>query len=107
MPVFVHLQGAFHGSRDEGTACLQRALDVAGASLTDVRFFSGIMTVFSFEAASEELPKLFMELEREGVSFARPPLEEVAGNTGVVGTISVTFTEGDPDLRNDVPAIPG
>ncbi len=107
MPVFVHLQAVVHGSRDEGTACLQRALDVAGASLTDVRFFSGVMTVFTFETECENLPKLFMELEREGVSFVRPALEEVAGNTGVLGTISVTFTEGDPDLRNDVPAVPG
>jgi hypothetical protein len=38
----------------------------------------------------------------------RAALVAVAEGTGeVMGTLAITFAEGDPDLTHDVPAVPG
>jgi hypothetical protein len=100
------------GDRVAATARVRDVFGEAGAWITDVHFFSGVQTAFAFEVAADHLAALEAALNRAGVSLDETSRERLAaaveGATGEVeGTLAVTFAEGDPDLRHEVPAVPG
>jgi hypothetical protein len=99
------------GSRDAATTRIRDAFSAANAWITDVRFFSGVSTAFTFEAAREDLPRLGGALEAAGLAFdaaSRRALLDAAGGDGEArGMLNVAFADGDPNLRHDVPKVPG
>jgi len=99
---------------DERSATTQRLRDAfsnAGAWLTDVHFFAGVQTVFTFEVASDRLSGLMDELAGAGVKVsedAAAAIQAAVSQEGeVCGTLAVTFAHGDPDLTHEVPSVPG
>jgi hypothetical protein len=109
----LQLKGITHGGRDEMTLRIRDAFGVAGAWITDVHFFSGVYTVFTFEVACVDARALASALVATGLALDEPgraALEAAAtaaGEGDVAGTLAVTFAEGDPDMTRDVPAVPG
>src|SRR5579883_1201908 len=89
---FLRLVGVAHGDRNQATARIDEAFAEAGAAILDVRFFSGIQTVLTFEAAASRVKLLVEALERAGVVFDEASLAEAArdrGDAAVQGTLAV------------------
>ena len=107
----VQVKGITHGGRDEMTMRIRDAFSAAGAWITDVHFFSGVCTVFTFEVACADARALVAALAATGLVLddaGRVALDGAAGVEGdVAGTLAVTFAEGDPDLTHEVPSVPG
>jgi hypothetical protein len=107
------LKGIAREERDLATVRVRDAFGVAGAWLTDVHFFSGISTVFSFEVAGADAPRLLDALRDAGLDVdprgadALRAAAAARGDEEVQGTLAVTFAHGDPDLKHEVPAVPG
>ncbi len=96
--------------RDEATAAIRDAFSDVGAWITDVHFFSGVQTVFTFEILSESIGALEAALISAGLSFddqSRARLASARMPGEIQGTLAVIFARGDPDLRHEVPAVPG
>jgi hypothetical protein len=108
----LRLSAVTRGERSEATARVSDAIGEAGAWITDVHFFSGIQTTFAFEITADRLAALEAALLRAKVSLDRLSRERLAGAAAdtpeeVQGTLAVTFAEGDPDLKHEVPTVPG
>ena len=112
----VQLKAIAREARDVATVRVRDAFGVAGAWITDVHFFSGISTVFSFEVARADAPLLLdalrdagLDVEPRGADALRAAAAASAagGDADVPGTLAVTFAHGDPDLKHEVPAVPG
>jgi len=99
------LRGVTAVARDEATTRIRDAFSDAGAWITDVHFFSGVCTVFSFDAP--DLPRLAAALAQAGVALDDPSTRALATQGADSGSLNVTFTHGDPDLRIEVPSVPG
>jgi hypothetical protein len=101
------------GDRHAATTRLRNALDEGGASLTNVHFFSGVHTSFSFEIDEKDLAALHAALLAAGVrlrpegdaAFAAGP--DRAEQATVVGVLAISFADGDGDLTHEIPAVPG
>ncbi len=112
-PRFLRASGTMAGDRHAATTRLRDALDQAGAALTDVHFFSGVHTSFSFEIQEKALPTLHAALVAAGVrlrpegdaAFAVGP--RLAEEATVVGVLAISFADGDGDLTHEIPAVPG
>lgn len=87
------------------------AFGEARASITDVHFFSGVHVSFKFEIAPGDLPTLATGLARAGVELDETSLGGLAEATKlereVQGTLAITLAHGDPDLRQEIPKVPG
>lgn len=113
---YLRLVAIAAGDRDAVTARVRDAFSESGAWITDVHFFSGVQTMFSFEAASDALWPLAQALARAGLRLdeaSRTALDEATERASgpapgdLEGTLAVIFAHGDPDMKHEVPAVPG
>ena len=112
--LFLQLDGSTHQDRHEVT---QRVLAVLGrvGFVLDTKVFSNLATVFFFESEVRHLERLREGLLEAGLLLSPKELERlealVAGGEDeertVRGTLRVTFVHDEPDLKGDVPAVPG
>lgn len=110
----LRLVGIGRGDPDATIARVDDALGAARACILDVHFFAGVQTVLSFEVPRSLLPALARGLSQAGVELdeaSRVALEARAQDgepsESVEGTLAITLAHGDPDLRHEVPAVPG
>lgn len=87
--------------------------------LVDFKMFSNISICFNIEIKKHGLKKLYGVLENIGMLLnqeseeQRGKLEQVreefieTGDSELIGTIQVTFMHKDPDMRIEIPMIPG
>jgi hypothetical protein len=114
----VRIEAVTRADRQEMIARISQALNSAGASILDFRFFSNLALFIEAEASTARLHIVFdalakTELQLDSRSTAK--MEELSAasfggaSEGDVHTIRlfVTFVHSDPDLRIPVPAIPG
>lgn len=111
-PRYLQLTCVVHGARHEATDRVRDAFSAAGAFITDVSFFSGLQTVFRFEVAGDRLAVLAAAFEQHGLVLDRASRESIDGalvdtNGEIVGSLAVLFAEGDPDLKHEIPSVPG
>lgn len=108
-----HLQlvGLAPGERVATTARVRDAFIEAGAFITDVHLFGGLQTTLGFEAGAHHLEALAEALARAGLHLDAPSLDALhaaARTPGEVrGTLAVVFVKGDPNLRHEIPSVPG
>jgi hypothetical protein len=107
----LRLKGIAWGDRNAATSRISEAMSAVGTAIVDVHFFSGVQTTLAFEARPASVRALARALTEAGLelddaSFAA--LEGAANATEELeGTLSITFPEGDSDLRREVPSVPG
>jgi hypothetical protein len=108
---YVRLTALARGDRVAVTARVRDAFIEAHAWITDVHFFSGLSTTLGFEVDATRLPALERALEAAGLTLdeeSRAAVRAIGADAGEVqGTLCVTFVHGDPDLRHEVPSVPG
>lgn len=77
--------------------------------------FSNIMTTFRFVVPAGRLGDFAARINEAGVHLDSASLSAVSKNTGarvapqveLRGSLAVTFIHDEPDLRREVPAVPG
>lgn len=62
---------------------------------------------FHFEVHTSSLETLATGLARAGVVLDREGLEAMREGASLDGTLAITLVHGDPDLRQEVPKVPG
>ncbi len=107
---FIELHAIAEGERLELTARIRQALGAAGAWITGHQEFSNISLCIRFEIDAARLPDLERELTATGArldSETTRQFRQAAPGAAVAGTLQVAFIHTEPDLRQDIPAIPG
>ena len=107
----LRLHGLVKGDPDAAMVAVDDAFGAAGVSITDVHFFSGVQVTLHFEGPPEHVAPLVAGLAEAGVELDRGSLDAAAEASSldrpVAGTLVVVLLRGDPDLRREVPAVPG
>ncbi len=92
-------------SANRNTAISQVCDAVSEASgwIVDQSFFSNIAATVNFELPSSSLQKFQAALREKGLKTHIEGDLPVADATDVRGTVSLTFSHQEPDLKRDVP----
>lgn len=105
------LQGVAKGDPNETINAVDDAFGEAHASILDVHFFSGVHVSFSFEVDASDVATLAAGLARAGVLLDEDSLGAIGEasklDRAVTGTLAITLVHGDPDLRHEIPKVPG
>jgi hypothetical protein len=105
------LQGIAKGDPNETMNAIDDAFGEARASILDVHFFSGVHVSFSFEVHGSDVSTLGEALGRAGVALDETSLgalgEAKELDRAITGTLAVTFAHGDPNVRHEIPKVPG
>ncbi|HET6512038.1 MAG TPA: hypothetical protein VFH43_07600 [Candidatus Kapabacteria bacterium] len=85
---------------------IQDALTRNGGYVLDSHLYSNISTVLNIEIPGTAIDELLNELEALGmrIKCERPRGES---DQDVRGTLQITFVHNDPDIRHEVPMVPG
>ncbi len=105
------LQGVAKGDPNETINAVDDAFGEARASILDVHFFSGVQVTFHFEVDASGVEALAAGLARAGVVLDEGSLGAIGEASKlervVSGTLAITLAHGDPDLRHEIPKVPG
>lgn len=94
------------------------AMGAARASITDVHLYSGLLATLHFALAPRRLEALRLGLEGAGVrldaasvsaleQLAASAQEEGTEGEDVTGVLAISFVDGDPTRKREIPRVPG
>lgn len=105
------LQGVAKGDPRETMNAIDDAFGEARAAILDVHFFSGVHIAIHFEVDPSSVLALEGALARAGVVLdpsCHAAIVAAASSEHVIpGSLAVTFAHGDPDVRHEIPKVPG
>ncbi|HWU65011.1 MAG TPA: hypothetical protein VN112_23570 [Ensifer sp.] len=114
-PRIIMLTGITHANRHQVTAEINDAVVSAGGWVTDHTFFSNIATNFRMVLAPQGLARFRELVVKAGVHLddeSETTLVDLMSNEKglpeeLPASLNVTFIHDEPDLRREVPAVPG
>jgi hypothetical protein len=119
----LRLSGITRDDRHEMISRVQRAFAESNASILDFKMFSNVSLNLLFELPARRIGELSVALSATGLRLStesrdlladwlkRYEEEDAAGSTSghteIAGSLQITFLHHEPDLRIEVPPIPG
>ena len=114
----LRLNAFTRASRHQMIPLLREALLTSGADILDAHFFSNISLCINFELPPQRTRQLQTALADINLQLSAESLDLLAAfivakrddketHLTVSGTLQITFIHNEPDLRIEVPAIPG
>jgi hypothetical protein len=101
-------------------ARVRTAISASGAWVVDVKLFSNVSVCFNFEVPGRRLTQFREALAATGLHLTKESYNSFAGlldhdesaadgsqTTDIAGSLQITFIHNDPDLKIEVPPIPG
>lgn len=120
IPSFLRLSGATRANRHEMISLVAGAILAGGGYVVDFHMFSNAAISIDFEVTAGNIGRLHSSLKATGLRLSRESdellsgcgdvLEGLGGAAGardVAGALQITFIHDEPDLRIEVPPIPG
>ena len=117
---FLRINAVTRADRHQTIALLRDAVSASGGWITDFHLFSNTSICINFEIPLRHAPRLRDSLKRlelrltaesedelKALSLRAEQAVERAADEEITGTLQVTFVHNDPDLRIEVPPIPG
>lgn len=95
--------------RKDATSFVFDTVNGLGGWIDDVQMYSNLMNTIRLTLAAGAYPALIAAL-REGGIAVDEPAEDLAGTDSAVermATLQITFIHDEPDMKRDVPAVPG
>jgi hypothetical protein len=100
---FVHFSIFTAMNRNTAISQVCDAISEASGWIADQSFFSNIAATINFEMPSNSLQKFQQALQEKGFKAHVEGELPAAGPADVRGTVSLTFSHSEPDLKRDVP----
>jgi hypothetical protein len=120
IPRFLQLKGVTRVGRHEMISRVRDAILQGGGYILDFHMFSNAAICINFEVALSDVGKFYTSLAATGLRLDHEShdllagcsrrlggLGEAAKAADVMGTLNITFIHDEPDLRIEVPPIPG
>jgi hypothetical protein len=119
-PTFLRLNGITRRDRHEMISRVTEAVLKGGGFVVDFHMFSNRSICLNFEVAAGKVGSLKQALEETGLGLTEESLARLAEMgrraeqlsaearaSEMTGTLEITFIHDAPDLRIEVPPIPG
>ena len=116
-PRFLRINGLTRADRHQTLSALRDALAGSGGWVTDFKLFSNHSACINFEIPARHVRALSASLAALDLRLSEASLTALAAfgaddapvddASEVSGTLQVSFIHNDPDLRIEVPPIPG
>jgi hypothetical protein len=117
-PQFLRVNGFTRADRNQTIAALRDAIAEGGGWITDFKYFSNLSICINFEISPRHVGRLRRSLEATAVRLTEESVRALAAladappsrdeeDAEIIGTLQVTFIHNEPDLRIEVPPIPG
>ncbi|HEX8492783.1 MAG TPA: hypothetical protein VF658_08085 [Pyrinomonadaceae bacterium] len=113
----LRLNGFTRTSRHQMIPLVRDAILKTGGDILDAYFFSNISLCVNFELSAQRIEHLQTALADINLQLSIESLEALAtfgtpakrekSETYIPGTLQITFIHNEPDLRIEVPPIPG
>ena len=120
IPSFLQLSGVTRAGRHEMISRVREAILAGGGYVLDFHMFSNAAICINFEVPVGNIERLHSSLKETGLRLSREShellarlrdeldeLDERAQAADAAGTLQITFIHDEPDLRIEVPPIPG
>lgn len=118
---FLRLEGFTRDDRHAMISRVREAFAASNASILDFKMFSNVSLSIIFELPARRIGELAHALAATGLRLSAASRElladwqrrydegacESAGRAEITGALQLTFIHHEPDLRLDVPPIPG
>lgn len=114
---FLRINGLTTADRNETISRAREAITQSGGWITDFKLFSNVSLCINFELPPGHVSELCARLEAMSLHLSRESIDQMAGYASpppekagvkeIVGTLQILFIHNEPDLRIEVPAIPG
>lgn len=109
------LSGVTHENRHQVSAAINDAVAGTGGWITNHTFFSNIATTFHFTTAPGNFSAFQARIFEAGVLLDDESIAKLSElemkNSGlpeeIPAALNVTFIHDEPELRREVPAVPG
>ncbi len=95
--------------RKDATSFVFDTVNGLGGWIDDVQMYSNLMNTIRLTLSAGAYPALIAALREGGIAVDEPD-EELAGADSAVermATLQITFIHDEPDMKRDVPAVPG
>lgn len=108
MPVF-HLSAVTKRQRNAATTTVMDTIVTQGGWVEDVHLFSNIMTTVNFVMPTNKIAGFVAALNGHGLHAegAAPDSLKGAGDTETRCSLQLTFIHNEPDLKREIPQVPG
>lgn len=120
IPAFLQLSGATRANRHEMISLVGEAILAGGGFVLDFHMFSNASICINFEVPAAKVGKLHSSLKGTGLRLSQESQDLLAScgdgshepgaraaSADIAGTLQITFIHDEPDLRIEVPPIPG
>ena len=113
MRKFLTINLATRAERNAITGQAKDAILTSGGWVVDFHRFSNLSLCINFEIEAQHIARLQEALAALDARMAEASREQFAalqeerGSHEVIGTLQITFIHNEPDLRREVPPIPG
>ena len=113
---FLRINAVTRADRHQTIPLLRDAVSASGGWITDFHLFSNTSICINFEIPLRHAPRLRDSLKRLDLRLTTESEDELnslslraehAVDEEIPGTLQVTFVHNEPDLRIEVPPIPG
>jgi hypothetical protein len=117
---FLRLNAITRRDRHEMISRVKEAILEGGGFITDFHLFSNLSICLNFELSAGKIESLYGALKATGLRLTEEShqlladcskqmeqLAEAERSSEVTGTLEITFLHDEPDLRIEVPPIPG
>ncbi|GEO84210.1 hypothetical protein GCM10007920_45400 [Ciceribacter naphthalenivorans] len=95
--------------RRDATRFVFDTVNTLGGWIDDVRMYSNMMNTIRLTLAAGACPALIAALRDGGIVVDEPAAEPAPSDPAAerMATLQITFIHDEPDLRREVPAVPG
>lgn len=120
IPTFLQLNGVTKINRHEMISRAKEAIIEGGGNIHDFHLFSNTAICINFEVSARNVEKLSAALRATNLCLNRESqqlladcceqlkqLDERTAATDIPATLNIIFVHDEPDLRIEVPPIPG
>jgi hypothetical protein len=111
---FLRLDGFTRAERLGMIDRVSEAINQSSAWITDFHQYSNLLICINFQVPIGNLAKLAITLQSTGLQLSPASLDQLMpaegltlGEPELMGTLQITFIHNEPDLRREIPAVPG
>ncbi|MBV2186140.1 MAG: hypothetical protein KUL88_16575 [Rhizobium sp.] len=95
--------------RKDATSFVFDVVNRLGGWIDDVQMYSNMMNTIRLTLPAGAYPALIAALRDGGVAVDEPPTDPAGTDPAAerMATLQITFIHNEPDMRREVPAVPG
>ena len=103
----IHLSAITKQERNAATTLVMDTIVAQGGWVEDVHLYSNIMTTVNFVMTANKIAGFVAALDGQGIHAegAAPEYSEEDAETR--GSLQITFIHNEPDLKREIPQVPG